>query len=176
MTDEKKEKRKSYSPGRMAHLLKHKKSDSLSDRMDRVLVTLHLKTEDESSENTVEAIATSRRSVYLQTKESPKKSNILEQSANFSSRNFSARAIENNKKEFARSVLLAHDSIRRIKDLDDDYVKKYKDCIKEARYYYIAWILQEGLIDQRWVSCMADEEMKSLREEFENKIALLKET
>ena len=84
--------------------------------------------------------------------------------------------MQNNRREFAKAILLSYDSIRKIEDPDDaDTINKYKQLIKEARYYYVAWVSKEMAIDPPWIKCMVDQEMRPIQAEFELKMALLKE-
>lgn len=161
MNDEKKSRRKSCSPGRIvSRVLKHSRRNSLTDK---VLMKLNLKTDEaSSSSNTVKALVTERRANESH-------------SAKSDSRNYSARARENNRNNFVKSLLLSYDSIKKIEARDDDHFKKYKSNINLARYYYRAWISAETPGYLPWIEKLADEEIEPAREAFENKMASLKE-
>ncbi len=174
MSDEQKEKRKSCSPDRTRSqvITHHRKSSSIS----RMLATLHLKTDEAiASSNTVKALVTDRRSIEVlpQVQESPKRNRPILKSG---SRNLLQRAKDNNKENFANTLILAFEEIKKIEALDDEHSRQCRQFINTARYFYIQFLSLELSTHLPWIETLADEEIKPVREEFDKKMALLKES
>lgn len=163
-----KERRKSHSPTRMNTLMiRHRSQSSLADNQIRTALPLK---PDESTPS-VDALITARRAPEQSTAvpAAVEKKDTLDPS-----RKLKERAAENNRTNFTKMMLQAHEAIRNIKAENDTAYKQYKSNIKYARYYYTTWMTLEITEDPSALSHMVDQELKPLQDAFDKKIASLR--
>lgn len=164
---------KSFSPGPTRdQISRHARQRSLSGK---VLDLLHLRTDEINPVGTPRAVVVSDRPSHHEAKESPKKSKSAKRLTLSSSNTVSPRKLENNRDAYVKDQGLAYASIRKITSAADaPEIMKSKQYINSARFFYKECMrAQFPNLEESWVELMADDEFKSLQEEYATKIASL---
>lgn len=162
--------RRSSSSGRL-HTLQPRRTKHASMGQN-VLNALHLKMDKiEDCSDNVSALVTKRENPKRDLPPDSKKS--ADAPAPSHSQTWINLAGEKNRNDYIKMTRLAYDAIKNIKAVDDKAHQEFKSAIKNACYYYKAWISLEITKDPRTLDIMANAELKSLQNACDEKMATL---